>query len=246
MIHPGCWEGAATHVGDSSRAAPWYRQAGARIWRNLPLKIVGTPVVITLFFAAYRHLLNHPRYAVTEMPLTFLDDLVRFWPPALILYVSLWVYVTVPSALLPSVRELVYYTGTIGAVCLVGLACFFFWPTAVPPPVVDRAGYPGFNVLTGLDAAGNACPSLHVATALFAAVWLGALLREMGAGRAVRGASWAWAIGIVYSAMATKQHVALDVLPGALLGLAGAALAVSRRPGRESVVPPWRRRAHDR
>src|SRR5262249_13239153 len=153
--------------------------AAARIARHLPIKIVGTPIVISLFFAGYRHLLNHPRFPVTEMPLTALDELIRFWPPALILYVSLWVYVTVPSALLPSLRELVYYAWTIGAVCLIGLGCFFLWPTAVPSPEIDRAIYPGFNVLTGLDAAGNACPSLHVATALFAAIWLDALLREM-------------------------------------------------------------------
>ena len=237
-------QGSSSHsaavVGQSKASPAWYRQAAARIWRNLPLKIVGTPAVITMFFAAYHHLLNHPRFPVTAMPLTALDDVIRFWPPALILYVSLWVYVTVPSALLPTVRELLYYTGTIGAVCLVGLVCFFFWPTAVPPPAVDRAAYPGFDVLTGLDAAGNACPSLHVATALFAAVWLDALLREMGAGRGVRGASWAWCVGIVYSAMATKQHVALDALAGATLGLVGAVLAVSYRTSSQGVAPSSR------
>ena len=208
--------------------------------------MVGTPVVIYTFFAAYRELLNHPRFPVTEMPLTVLDELIRFWPPALILYVSLWVYVTVPSALLPSVRELVYYTWTIGVVCLVGLACFFFWPTSVPPPGFDRAAYPGFDILTGLDAAGNACPSLHVATALFAAIWLDALLREMGAGRAVRGVSWAWCLGIVYSAMATKQHVAIDVIAGAALGMAGGFLAVRYRATSAVPVTPSRWRGNDR
>ena len=230
MTHPGCWGGAATGVSRDPEPRVWYRQAAIRIWRNLPVKAVGTPIVIYLFFAAYREMLNHPRFPVTEMPLTALDHLVRFWPPSLILYVSLWVYVTVPSALLTSLRELVYYAWTIGVVCLVGLVCFFFWPTAVPPTGFDRAGYPGFGVLTGLDAAGNACPSLHVATALFAAIWLDALSREMGAGRVVRGVSWAWCLGIVYSAMATKQHVALDVAAGAALGVVGALLAVRHRP----------------
>jgi membrane-associated phospholipid phosphatase len=134
------------------------------------------------------------------------------------------VYVTIPSALTASR----VYAWTIGVVCLVGLACFFIWPTAVPPPGFDRAGYPGFGVLAGLDAAGNACPSLHVATALFAAIWLDALLREMGAGRVTRGVSWTWCLAIVYSAMATKQHVAIDVAAGAALGVAGALLSVGR------------------
>jgi membrane-associated phospholipid phosphatase len=229
---PRGWSPSVDDVSSSKLARAWYRQAAARIVRNLPIKIVGNTVVILVFFAAYRHLLNYPRFPVTEMPLTALDHLIRFWPPALVLYVSLWVYVTLPSALLPSLRELVYYGWTVGAVCLVGLVCFFFWPTVVPPPGFDRAGYPGFSVLTGLDAAGNACPSLHVATALYAAVWLDALLREMGASRMVRGVSWAWCLGIVYSAMATKQHVALDVVAGAALGVAGALLAVRHRPER--------------
>ena len=226
---------SAVHISPSIPARAWYRQAPARIARNLPIKIVGNTVVILAFFAAYRHLLNHPRVSVTEMPLTALDHLIPFWPPALLLYVSLWVYVTVPSALLSSLRELVYYGWTIGVVCVVGLASFFLWPTAVPPPGFDRATYAGFALLTGLDAAGNACPSLHVATAVFAAVWLDALLREMGAGRVVRGTSWAWALGIVYSAMATKQHVAIDAFAGAVLGLVGAVLAVRHRA--PSVMP---------
>jgi membrane-associated phospholipid phosphatase len=53
----------------------------------------------------------------------------------------------------------------------------------------------------------------------------------MRAGWIVRAVSWVWSLGIVYSAMATKQHVALDVLAGAVLGLAGAALSVRYRAG---------------
>jgi membrane-associated phospholipid phosphatase len=238
---PGCWERSAADVSVSPRAQPWYRQAAARIGQNLPIKMLGTPVVIYVFFLAYGHMLNHPRFPVTEMPPILLDDLIEFWPPALILYVSLWVYVTLPSALVASLRELVYYTWTIGVVCLVGLVCFFLWPTAVPRPGFDRASYPGFNVLTRLDAAGNACPSLHVATAVFAVIWLDALLSEMRAGGVVRGANWAWCFGILYSAMATKQHVAIDVFAGAALGMVVAVLAVRRRVRAAMPMPPrWR------
>jgi PAP2 superfamily len=234
----GC---AAARVSASPRARPWYRQALARITRNLPLKAIGTPAAIYLFFLAYHHMLNHPRFPVTEMPTILLDDLIGFWPPALVLYVSLWLYVTLPPALLQSFRELIYYTWTIGVVCLVGLVCFFLWPTAVPRPGFDRAGYPGFDVLTRSDAAGNACPSLHVATAVFAVIWLDALLSEMRAGGVVRGVNWMWCLGIVYSAMATKQHVAIDVFAGAALGMIVSVLAVRRRvPAAMPMPPRWR------
>src|SRR5262245_60779166 len=216
-------------VRTASSLDAWYRQIWDRVRRKMLLKSIGTPAVIFLFFVAYRQLLNHPIAPVTEMPLTAVDRLVGFWPPALFLYVTLWVYVSLPPALLRSGRELADYTGAIGGVCLVGLACFLLWPTAVPPLEFDRGQYPGFSVLGGLDAAGNACPSLHVAVALFSALWLDVLLREMGAGWIPRAVNWSWGLGIVYSAMATKQHVAIDVLAGAVLGWTGAVLSVRRR-----------------
>jgi membrane-associated phospholipid phosphatase len=193
------------------------------------LKSIGTPVAIFAFFLAYHHLLNHPVFPVTEMPLTALDHVIGFYPPALLLYVSLWLYVSIPPALLRSRRELIEYAWAIGGLCLVGLACFLLWPTSVPPSSFDRGRHPGFGILEGMDAAGNAFPSLHVAAALFSAIWLGVLLREMRAGWVMRGANWWWGLGIVYSAMATKQHVAIDVLAGAILGVVGAVLSVRYR-----------------
>jgi hypothetical protein len=232
------WAGPARGVTIDRRTRAWYRQIGSRVRRELLLKAIGTPGTILAFLLLYRYLLNHPLFPVTEMPLTALDHVVGFYPPALLLYGSLWLYVSLPPTLLESRDELLDYTWAIGGVCLIGLLCFLVWPTMVPPLTFDRGRHPGFGVLQGLDAAGNACPSLHVATALFSAVWLGVVLREMGAGWIVRGANWGWGVGIVYSAMATKQHVALDVLAGAALGLTGAALSVRYRAGRRLAGRP--------
>jgi membrane-associated phospholipid phosphatase len=72
--------------------------------------------------------------------------------------------------------------------------------------------------LKTVDASGNACPSLHVAFALLAAVWIGRVLRQTGAGPLPRIVNWLWCAGIFYSTVATGQHVALDVLAGIALG----------------------------
>jgi len=69
-----------------------------------------------------------------------------------------------------------------------------------------------------VDAAGNACPSLHVATAVFSGFWLHWLLPTVGLGGRTRLTSAVWCTAIAYSTMATKQHVALDVAAGAALG----------------------------
>lgn len=174
-----------------------------------------------VFFIGYFHVLRHPVRPVTEMPLTPLDQWVTFEPLALVAYVSLWVYVGIPAGLLPSLRQLVVYGLWVGALCTTGLVVFYAFPTAVPQPFlpVDVALYPGFALLQGVDAAGNACPSLHVATALFSACWLDRLLRQYAAPWQPRALNALWVVLIIYSTMAIKQHVALDVAGGALLAL---------------------------
>jgi len=116
--------------------------------------------------------------------------------------------------------------------CLTGLLLFYFWPTAVPPRAPVVSGFPGFSLLQGVDAPGNACPSMHVAVAIFSAIWLDDLLRGVRAPMALRALSAGWFVAIAYSTMATKQHVALDAAAGALLGAAFALPSLHWRPGK--------------
>ncbi len=193
------------------------------VWRRVTCHFVPKLLLISgfmwVFFVAYFYLLRNPARAVTQMPLTALDQWVAFEPAAFWVYVSLWVYVGAPAGLTQNYRQLVVYGFWVGCMCLAGLLCFYFWPTAVPLGLVpaDAASHPGFRVLQGVDAAGNACPSLHVASAAFSAVWLHHLLRRMGAPRWSLALNGAWGVLIMWSTMAIKQHVALDVLAGLVL-----------------------------
>ena len=231
--HPefGCAAAAAPATAGDTKATPLGRQILGRLTALWVLKAIGISAFMALFFSLYLHLLKSPLFPVTTMPLTLPDRLIGFHPEALLLYGSLWVYVSLPPALMPTRHELIRYGLAAMLLCLAGLACFLFWPTAVPPADVDWARYPGFAFLKNLDTAGNACPSLHVATAAFSAVWLHRQLREMGGGRTIRVGSALWCAGIVYSTLATKQHVALDVLAGLALGFAAAGIACSWIPG---------------
>jgi len=80
-----------------------------------------------------------------------------------------------------------------------------------------------------MDASGNACPSLHVATAIFSGIWLNHLLRRFGAPLWILICNWTWCIAIVYSTLATRQHVAVDVLAGLVLGVLAAWLSLRQR-----------------
>jgi membrane-associated phospholipid phosphatase len=193
---------------------PWYLQIAAVIPRHVGLKAIGTMLFIGVFFGAYFYLLKSPAYPTTVMPFTLLDSMIGFKP----LYISLWVYVSLPPVLLATRSELYGYGLAMAGTCLAGLIIFYFWPTAVPVADIDWALYPGVDFLKNMDASGNACPSLHVATAIFSGVWLHHLLRRFEAPKWVLLINWLWCIGIIYSTLATRQHVAVDVAGGLVLG----------------------------
>lgn len=207
----------------------WHRQVATVFFRHVYLKGIGTTVFITLFFNLYFYLLNNPAYPVAVMPLIWLDRLIDVQPLALPVYISMWVYVSLPPALLATRRELCFYALAIAATCLAGLLAFYFWPTAVPVATADLARFPELDFLKNIDASGNACPSLHVATAVFSGVWLHHLLHRFGGPWWLLSLNWAWCIGIAYSTMAIRQHVALDVLGGLVLGLLTAWLSLRYR-----------------
>ena len=207
--------------------AGWLRRFGERLRTLWFTKLLGITGAMALFFVAYFWLLNHPQSRPTVMPLIALDALVPFAPAALPLYLSLWIYVSLVPSLLIERRDLASWGAAATGLSVLGLGIFLVWPTAVPAAVVDWSRHPSFALLKSADASGNACPSLHVAFAVFSAGWLERLLRQMHSGRLVRALNWLWCLGILYSTIATRQHVAIDVLAGAVLG--GFAAAVHLR-----------------
>ena len=211
---------------DLPATAAWKADLRERFWRYLPLKFFGVSAFMGVFFVGYFHTLHNPVYPVLLMPVTALDRLIPFQPQALAIYLSLWVYVGIGPGLMLTLRDALVYALWAALLCLAGLACFYFWPTAVPPRTMDVTGLAGFAMLQGVDAAGNACPSLHVASAMFTAIWVERLLRIIQAPAALRALNLLWFLAIAYSTVAVRQHVVLDVAGGIVLGSAFAALSI--------------------
>jgi membrane-associated phospholipid phosphatase len=212
----------------SSRA--WWVDLQERFWRYLLLKLVGISAFMWIFFIGYFQTLRQPAFAVVEMPVTAIDAWIPFEPTALLAYFSLWIYVGVAPGLLLRVRELIVYGLWTASLCASGLLIFYFFPTSVPRPSVDVSAYAGFALLQGLDASGNACPSLHVATAVFTAIWVERLLCIVAAPIPLRVLNCAWVLAIAWSTVAVRQHVVLDVLAGAVLGTLFAYLSIRLSP----------------
>lgn len=192
-----------------------------RFW----FKMFGTMGFTLVFFVAYVYLLRHPASAVSIVPATAVDGWVGFHPWALPVYLSLWAYVSLPPVLMLSHREIIAYGFKVALPCVAGLLVFYFWPNAIAPPDIDWQQYPGVAFLKNVDTAGNAFPSLHVATAVFSGLWLHWRLQALRWPRALQWLNLLWCVAIAYSTMAVKQHVALDVAAGTLLGASSAWLS---------------------
>ena len=198
----------------------WVGSLRARIGTLWWLKGIGNTVFLVLFFQIYLWLQKNPAFEVTQIPATPIDDWVGFQPWTIGLYLSLWVYTALPVALQPDRPRLLRYTGAITVLCVIGLVVFFAWPTSVSNAVGTRpASGALFAMLYAVDSAGNACPSLHVAAAVMSCLWLQAILAQVRAPVWLNAINLAWCAGIVFSTMATKQHLLLDVLAGVALGL---------------------------
>lgn len=235
-----CAQPVSAVVMDSAECSPnagFSRRFSGRLRTLWLIKMIGVSLGMTAFFLVYFRLLNHPMFPVKIVPLTVVDRFIGFWPGALPLYLSLWIYVSLAVALLKNLRELLSWGVAAVALSVIGLGIFFRWPTAVQNRGNDWGPHPWFSFLEAVDASGNACPSLHVAFAVFTAVHLGRLLREMHAHACIRAGNWAWGCGIAYSTLAVGQHVALDALAGALLGAIVAVPRISRSPSVSNLRP---------
>jgi membrane-associated phospholipid phosphatase len=187
------------------------------------LKFLGTSGGIALFFWAYFWVLRHPLGATTVMPAIWLDYAIGVQPWSFALYVTLWVYISLGTALARDLRELGGFGLASLGMGVVGLGAFLLVPTRVAEPAIDWTLYPSLYFLKSVDAPGNACPSLHAAFCVFTWAVLHTQLKAIGAPRLVLAANALWGLGILYSTVATGQHVVLDVIAGAALGGVAAA-----------------------
>ena len=196
----------------------WYGELAPRLKPHWRYKVIVGLIMTALFFVGYFLLEYYPVFRVREVPLTALDRLIGFQPFALWLYASLYLYIALPWWLLHNKRDLIVCTVAMSILCLLGLAFFLLMPTCTPDKHIDWSQYPSFKPVVAVDLPRNACPSLHATFTIIAAIFVHRLVSQMRNRRLIRVLSWCWCVGILYSTLATKQHVAIDLYAGAALG----------------------------
>jgi membrane-associated phospholipid phosphatase len=192
--------------------------------------LIGTTLFNGIFFIGYFYVQRHPAYTPILIPVTSVDLMIPFQPHALLAYVSLWIYIGAGPGLQRTPKEIAVYSLWMAGLCITGLAIFYFWPTQMPRLMPDSSSFSAFAVLHRLDKTGNACPSMHVAVAIFTLGRIDDVLRLTRSPRWLRIINFAWFAAICYSTLAVKQHVVLDDAAGALLGLAFLVPSLRWRP----------------
>lgn len=188
-------------------------------------------------WTTYLVLQRHPIFPVTEMKETWLDRIVPFVPGTVYAYESIWLLMPVAPWLMKSREELDRYTRGLVLVALAGFAVFFFHPTLAARPKDFEDANAVYGLLIRVDSELNAFPSLHAAFAVFHGACCHAVFSDSRWHAGSRWFVWVWVAVIIASTLLTKQHVLLDAVAGAALGLGGYALCCGAKKTARSKEP---------
>jgi len=179
------------------------------LWWQAWLAGVGTTAVLY-------SLGSMARGAAHVLPELALDRLIGYHPAAVWVYLSFFVLQAVAFWAVPEERR-VALTRAFAACAFVALMVFIVWPTTLVQPPAPDSGSLALALVRWADTPANCLPSLHAA---LSAVSAAALTLRRSAWASVF--AWLWALSICWSAIATRQHLTIDIAAGWLLGCVAA------------------------
>lgn len=190
-------------------------------------------VLLSLWGGLPYHLIQNVDFSmVMTMPMLKVDHWIPINLHTVWIYHS-WLFLPFLTVLLiPSYAFLKRYAWSVFGVNAVSFAVFLCYPTMAPRPA-DIANAPGLYLLTiQMDKPLNACPSLHASITLLCSICcIYLLLRSRSRARWIWcGLMVVWAVGILWSTLATGQHVFLDIVAGSLLGATTGVVALLSLP----------------
>lgn len=217
-----------------SRAATLFAKGAMRLFIGGACSVVTMVMVLSGYVFCKRQ----PFATPVRLDFTPLDHAIPFLPWTVWIYGSMSTAIFVAWVLVPNVRmawRLLFGLGLAAVICWF---FFAFFPTTYPRELfpLPRSFDPAVLELADvrrLDDPSNCFPSMHVALA-----WcLTLTMLEYGLGWPARVTIILWGIAINITTLTTKQHYAVDVLGGIVVGLV--AYHVARRAARTDGRPIW-------
>lgn len=197
----------------------FYSALLCRLRSHLILKLFLLLTLPTIVTAAYLAIQRTIIFSPRNVPTNWLDRAIPFQPRWVWVYLSLYLLNPIAPLLTRSRKQLFRYTCGILFLFAVGCLCFLLFPVAGPRPTAAE-GYWLYDQLIVVDRAYNSFPSLHAACAVYAvfyARYASADSSRPELRKFLLSLAWLWAGLILYSTIATRQHFAIDLLPGIFL-----------------------------
>jgi membrane-associated phospholipid phosphatase len=215
---------------DASSAESGYSFIGRlkAIWE---LKAAATIGVSVVFWSGYLYLSRHAFFSLHELPLTPLDTWAGYHPhPWAWIYESIFLLTGIIPWLVVTRNQMQRYLTGFALLALTSFAIFAVFPVASPRPLHSEPT-PFLLFITHVDGPFNAFPSLHAGCLIYN-LCLAYRLFKNPVHPLIPPALGVWALMILFGTLATKQHYALDLVAGAVLGWL-ADWAAWRSPARE-------------
>lgn len=202
------------------------RTAVRRFTAQWRLKLALGFVMNIGFWITYLYLSRHALFPLRTLPLTPLDDWAGFHPRGWVwTYESAFLLTGIVPWLIEARADVWRYVLGFAGLCLASFIVFVVFPVASPRPV-ELSAYPTTLFLTRWDGPLNAFPSLHAACLVYvlATVWK---LFGRTCPPVVKIGLLIWGTLILFATLATKQHYAVDLLAGGIIGAITASFAWS-------------------
>lgn len=211
----------------------------ATLWR---LKLGVTAGVSVLFWSFYLFLSRHSLFPVHTLPMTWIDHWAGYRPsPWAWIYESIFLLTGVAPWLIVSRAELRCYLVGFTLLSAVSFILFVLFPVASPRPAhLESNAFLIF--ITQVDGPLNAFPSLHAGCLVYNL----AVIRHLFGRRLspwVGMALLIWAGLILFATLATKQHYAVDLLAGGLVGWAADQVAWRKSADEDKASTKIRRKS---
>jgi PAP2 superfamily protein len=181
-------------------------------------------LLLTVCFCAPYFALQRVRlFPMRTMPMTLVDRAIAFEPGWAWVYQSGYLLIVGVPWLLSTTDDIGRYVRGFISISYIGFICFLLLPITGPrPDVWPSTGM--FALLAMYDRPSNELPSLHVGLLTYTML-VGATVSRTRIPSAqciwMLAIAGVWATGVTYAALATKQHYALDIPAGALVGWVG-------------------------
>lgn len=182
----------------------------ARLWAAPGWKLAGAGIYAA-GFTAYALAQHWRGSSAMTMPWTPIDLLIPEQPWLLVPYLLQLAVLGIPTLLMTDRRLLRVHLDGYLLINLVAVGCFLSVPT-----MIERTQHANalMELVRGIDGPGNACPSLHAACAVYAAL---ALPRALPVGALLLTVVWAWVVLVLVSCVSLRQHTGYDLVAGAVM-----------------------------